>query len=139
MFFKGNLSLDNQEKSNFILQREAKIKALQKTLLEILKENPQGIALAQIPQFLKMRTPFSFNLQDLGFPKLKNFLASLPEKIKIEMAGTNNSFAYLLNDNKYFKANNCQNPSTFLRNSGLSAMGISLIFSIKKTVFFNSR
>lgn len=104
-----------------------------------MKENPQGIALAQIPQFLKMRTPFSFNLQDLGFPKLKNFLASLPEKVKIEMAGTNNSFAYLLDDhnNKYYKANNFQNPSSFLRNSGLNAMGISLICSIKKNCFFS--
>lgn len=96
----GNLSCESIEKTTFLQQRDAKIKALQKTLLEILKENPNGIALAQIPQFLKTRSPFSFNLQELGFPKLKNFLGSLPQRIKIEMAGTNNSFAYLLDDNK---------------------------------------
>lgn len=78
------------------VQRDAKIKALQKTILEILRENPNGVSLAQIPQFLKMKALFPFNLQELGFPKLKNFLATIPEKIKIEMAGTNNSYAYLV-------------------------------------------
>ena len=88
----GNISGDTSLSN---IQRDAKIKALQKTTLEILKENPSGVSLAQIPQFLKLKAQFPFNLQELGFPKLKNFLASMPEKIKIEMAGTNNSYAYL--------------------------------------------
>jgi len=102
----GNISGDT---SLSTIQRESKIKALQKTTLEILKENPTGVSLAQIPQFLKMKAMFPFNLQELGFPKLKNFLASMPEKIKIEMAGTNNSYAYLAEpseDNNLLKTNN---------------------------------
>ena len=103
-FLEGSANISGDLSSN--LQRDTKIKALQKTILEILRENPNGVSLAQIPQFLKMKALFPFNLQELGFPKLKNFLASLPEKIKIEMAGTNNSYAYLVENNEENLAKN---------------------------------
>lgn len=92
-YLEGSNNISGEGVNN--LQREAKIKALQKSILEILKENPNGVSLAQIPQLLRVKALFPFNLQELGFPKLKNFLASMSDKIRVEMAGTNNSYAFL--------------------------------------------
>jgi len=45
---------------------------------------------------LRKKLRFSVNFQDLGFPKLKNFLTTtMPELVKIESSGSNHSFASL--------------------------------------------
>ena len=96
---RGHASKNSTDKNMPHLSKEAKIKALQKALIELLKEYPSGVSLAQIPQNLKKKVPFSFTIQDLGFPKLKNFLNSIQDKIDIPMAGTNNSYAILKQPN----------------------------------------
>ncbi|KAL4448784.1 hypothetical protein ABPG74_012873 [Tetrahymena malaccensis] len=92
-------SLENSvhilEKSAYGLQRDVTVKHLQDALLEILQEYPKGVSLVQIPQYLKKKVYFQFNLQDLGFPKLKNFIQTMNDKVQIELAGTNNSYAIL--------------------------------------------
>lgn len=48
------------EKSAYLLQKEIKILLLQQALLEILSE--KGIKICQIPQHLKNKVFFTFNL-----------------------------------------------------------------------------
>ena len=134
-FLEGSANISGDNVS--ILQREAKIKALQKTTLEILKENPNGVSLAQIPQFLKMKALFPFNLQELGFPKLKNFLASMPERIKIEMAGTNNSYAYLAESHEEtvnIQKTQILHPKMLAFTGGPPLMGNPTAFNQKNTL-----
>jgi hypothetical protein len=80
------------------LERKTKLlKTIKDFLIEILSENPDGIPLAQIPLHLKRKMDYVVNFQDLGFPKLKNFLATLPDLVKIESSGTNHAFVKLKN------------------------------------------
>ena len=48
-------------------------------------------------------------MQELGFPKLKNFINTLSD-IQIELAGTNNSFAKLKSSKKALKKINADAP-----------------------------
>ena len=82
-------------------KRVHQLKKIKEALIEILAENPNGLSLAQIPQYLRRKITFSFNLQEMGFPKLKNLLATMTDDIKIELSGTNHSYASLKNPEKY--------------------------------------
>ena len=85
----------------FSEKKRTQLKRIKDALIEILAENPKGLSLAQIPQYLRRKLSFSFNLQELGFPKLKNLLTTMTDDIKIELSGTNHSFASLKNPEKY--------------------------------------
>lgn len=84
-------------------KKSVQLAQIKRALYELLLENPGGLSLAQIPQFLRKKLPFSFNLQELGFPKLKNLLAIMSDDVKIELSGTNHSFAVLKNPQKFAK------------------------------------
>ncbi len=93
MIFQDNTLLNQSEE----YQKDQVIEKLKQILIEILKENQQGISLAQIPQFMKQKLKNDFNLQELGFPKLKNFLKLFEEDIAIENSKYNNQYAVLRN------------------------------------------
>lgn len=50
------------------------------------------ISLAQIPLNLKKNVPFEVNLVELGFPKLKNMLNTLGDKISLETTKSHVSY-----------------------------------------------
>ena len=81
--------------------RLQQLKLIKQAIIEMLAENPEGLSLAQIPQFLRRKISFSYNLVDLGFPKLKNLLATMTDDIKVDLSGTNHSFASLKHPEKY--------------------------------------
>ena len=89
------------ENSAVVMKQLQQLGKIKEALVEILAENPGGLSLAQIPQYLRRRLSFSFNLQDMGFPKLKNLLNTMTDDIKIELSGTNHSYASLKNPQKY--------------------------------------
>lgn len=76
-------------------KKSKEIKLIKEALISILSENPEGVSLAQIPLHLRKTLDFPINFQQLGYPKLKNFLVTMSDLIKIESSGTNHSFAIL--------------------------------------------
>jgi predicted transcriptional regulator len=48
--------------------------------------------MAQIPLNLKTKILFDYNLVDLGFPKLKNLLNTLSDKIILESTKTHTTY-----------------------------------------------
>jgi len=44
---------------------------------------------------LKRSLKFELNVSDLGFPKFKDLLLSMPEVVSIELKGVNHPFAFL--------------------------------------------
>jgi len=64
-------------------------------LIEILTQNPEGMSLAQLPMHLNKKLPFGLDLNELGFPKLKDLIMSMSDRITLELRGTNHPFAYL--------------------------------------------
>jgi hypothetical protein len=82
MFCNGNGIINNtQQLSQF--QRDIKIMGLQVGLIEMFLEYPLNtpISMAQIPLNLKTKVLYDYNLVDLGFPKLKNLLNTLNDKL----------------------------------------------------------
>jgi len=75
---------------------DAKLNMVKQALIEILTENKQGMSLAQLPLYLRRKLPFSLDLNELGFPKLKDLILSMNEKVKLELRGHNHPFAYLI-------------------------------------------
>lgn len=71
-----------------------KLQILKSTILSILSKNEEGVSLAQLPMHLKKAVKFSYNLSDLGFAKLKDLLATIPE-VSIELRNANHPFAIL--------------------------------------------
>lgn len=71
-------------------------------LLEILAESKNGMSLAQVPLNLKRKLPFALDLNELGFPKLKDLVNSMSDKIKVELKSHNHPFAYLIKQNRNF-------------------------------------
>jgi hypothetical protein len=51
----------------------------------VLSEYPSGISLAQLPQQMKTFLDFDFDPRKLGFLKLKDILALMEDKIKVEL------------------------------------------------------
>jgi len=71
-------------------ERDNKIYEIQKNIIELLKENKEsGVTLAQLP--LKLTTKYNkiYNFPDLGFPKLKNFLATMEDYVELERSHNN--------------------------------------------------
>lgn len=64
-------------------------------LEEILAESKIGMSLAQLPMHLNKKLPFNLDLNELGFPKLKDLIIAMRDKISLELRGTNHPFAYL--------------------------------------------
>lgn len=64
-------------------QKDLKIMAIQLALVDMFLEVSQGtpISLAQIPLNLKKSIIFEYTLVELGFPKLKNILNTLSDKL----------------------------------------------------------
>ena len=71
-----------------------KLQILKSTILSILSKCEEGVSLAQLPMHLKKAVKFSYNLSDLGFAKLKDLLATIPE-VSIELRNANHPFAVL--------------------------------------------
>lgn len=85
----------------FVEKQMRQLKKIKDALIEILYENPEGLSLAQIPQYLRRKLNFSFNLQEMGFPKLKNLLITMTDEIQIDVSGSNHSYASLKHPEKY--------------------------------------
>ena len=64
-----------------------RLKWVKKVIIDILKENNRGISLARLPKLISRRVNFTFDIQDLGFLKLKNLLKTI-EGVWIENDGT---------------------------------------------------
>ena len=69
-----------------------KINFVQNKIIEILKENKEGLSLAQLPLFIKRKINCSVNLAELRFAKLKDLLLAMQE-VDIEIRGNNHPFA----------------------------------------------
>jgi hypothetical protein len=70
-------------------------------LIEILAESKTGMSLAQLPLYLRRKLPFPLDLNELGFPKLKDLILSMSDQIKLELRGHNHPFAYLIRSGRY--------------------------------------
>ena len=71
------------------------------------------MSLAQLPQYLKKKLPFTLDLNELGFPKLKDLLKSMDDEIKIELKDVNHPFAYLLHTKNYEKCRDNRSENNF--------------------------
>ena len=97
-------TVDRHKKMAEELQKEsqknatvaAKLNVVKDALLDILAESKTGMSLAQLPLYLRRKLPFALDLNELGFPKLKDLILSMSDKIKLELRGHNHPFAYLL-------------------------------------------
>ena len=69
-----------------------KLKQTKDAILAILLETPEGVSLAQLPMRLKAYLPFPLDLNELGFAKLKDLLATI-SSVKLEQRGSNHPFA----------------------------------------------
>ena len=79
----------------------AKLATVKNALIEILAESKTGMSLAQLPLYLRKKLPFALDLNELGFPKLKDLILSMSDKIKLELRGHNHPFAYLIKSSRY--------------------------------------
>lgn len=87
---------NTQKKEQSCSLRDETIKKVQDVVIEILTENnKRGVTLAQLPFFLSRKLGKTFNFEELGFPKLKNFLVTLEEKILLEKSHNNHIKLYL--------------------------------------------
>jgi len=93
--FSLECSVHSSEKHDAMKQKSVKIKMLQKNLVQILRENKEGVLLSQLPTLLKKKTFFEYSLHELGFPKLKNFINSLADRVVIHVGDSNNAVAFL--------------------------------------------
>ena len=73
-----------------------KIKLVKQAVIKILTENPAGLSLAQLPLYLRYKLPFPLDLNELGFLKLKELLATMTDQVKVEIRGHNYPFAKLI-------------------------------------------
>ena len=73
--------------------------ALQLALIDMFLETPTKtqISLAQIPLNLKKSIIFDYTLVELGFPKLKNLLNTLADKLLLESTKTHISYEVTTN------------------------------------------
>lgn len=73
--------------------------------MDILAESKTGMSLAQLPLYLRRKLDFVLDLNELGFPKLKDLILSMSDKIKLELRGHNHPFAYLVKSGRYVHSN----------------------------------
>lgn len=87
---------NTKKKEENSLEREAIIRNVQRIIIEILTENnKKGVTLAQLPFFISRKMGKTFNFEELGFPKLKNFLVTLEDKILLEKSHNNHIKIFL--------------------------------------------
>lgn len=84
IYYKTLLIKNNQfDAGNSNASQEAKngkrVETIKEQILALLKENKNGLSLAQIPLMLKNKYKKTYNIQSLGFPKLKNLLVTMDE------------------------------------------------------------
>lgn len=84
---------------DIVCQKQQRIKWVQFIIVDILKENMKGISLARLPKLIQKRVNFLFDIQDLGFLKLKNLLKTIPG-VYIQNDGT--TFAQAFYIKNYF-------------------------------------
>jgi len=72
-----------------------KLNITKQAIIDVLTENPSGLSLAQLPLHLKYKLPFPLDLNELGYVKLKELLATMSSQVKIELRGHNHPFARL--------------------------------------------
>ena len=53
------------------------------------------MSLAQLPMSLKRKVPFRIDWNELGYPKLKDLILSMPDEIKLDLKGQNHPYAKL--------------------------------------------
>lgn len=78
------------------LEQIQKLDAVQRALVDVLSQTPEGVSLAQLPIHLKKRLNFTLNLAELGFGKLKDLILSMSDKIRLENRSHNHPFATLI-------------------------------------------
>jgi hypothetical protein len=99
------------QKRSFEDDSAKKLKAVQRSIIELLSESRNGISLAQLPLHLKRSLTFSVDLTELGFAKLKDLLQTIPE-VTIELRGTNHPFAVLAEGAKTLDSRSQENTFT---------------------------
>lgn len=85
-------------------ERDNKIFEIQRNIIELLKESEgQSLTLAQLPLRLQSKYKKIFNFPDLGFPKLKNFLATMEDYLEL-VRSANNHITVRLKDSNEVKS-----------------------------------
>ena len=69
-----------------------RLRQVQQAVLEVLRENNEGVSLAQLPMKVRTLLQFPLDLSELGFAKLKDLLATIPS-VRVELRGSNHPFA----------------------------------------------
>lgn len=105
-FMDGEYSFSLNEKSLYIMQKELKIRTIQVALLNMLLENQfeSALSLAQIPLFLKKAVAFSYSLPELGFPKLKNLIMTLSDKVDLDINKSTLTYSFHRNSETLINA-----------------------------------
>eukprot|EP00825_Cyclidium_porcatum_P025901 TRINITY_DN2801_c0_g2_i1.p1 TRINITY_DN2801_c0_g2~~TRINITY_DN2801_c0_g2_i1.p1 ORF type:complete len:915 (-),score=168.77 TRINITY_DN2801_c0_g2_i1:203-2947(-) len=96
LLIKGKLENTNQQlspQSDSIREKQMKVQLVQNIITEILKENIKGVSLARLPKLVQKRVNFVFDIQDLGFLKLKNLLKTI-KGVYIQNDGTTYAMAF---------------------------------------------
>jgi hypothetical protein len=138
-----------EEKNPEIKQKIQRIKQI---IFEILNENTNGISLAKLPAEIKKKVNFYYDLHEIGFNKLKDFLVELPNVEIIEMKGSKLSIAKLKKpENFSFDFKNTSDSESFVFKGFNDAIrkviecnpygitGPELIESVRKIVMNNPR
>lgn len=73
-----------------------KIDLVRKSILDILSEHAEGVSLAQLPLYLQRKMQDSIDIASLGFPKLKDLILTMNDKIKLELKSHNHPIASLI-------------------------------------------
>ena len=97
---KHKTEQDTLEDQQILVKRKAKLEKVKEAIIEILAEQKTGMSLAQLPQYLKKKLPFTLEWNELGFPKLKDLLKTMHDQIKVELRDVNHPFAYLVHKNR---------------------------------------
>lgn len=116
-------------------ERDDKIFEIQRNIIELLKEKEgTEVTLAQLPLYLTLKYNKTFNFQDLGFPKLKNFLATMEDYIVLEKSHKNHITLKLkdvnalnsTSENKPF-TDDFESHSSFNENTNLDSQYFDII------------
>lgn len=83
---------NEQNLSKTSSERDSNIFEVQRNVIELLKEKVREgyeVTLAQLPVLLNLKYNRVYNFQDLGFPKLKNFMATMEDYVELEQSHKN--------------------------------------------------
>ena len=103
-----------------------KIQTIKRIVLELLKDAPNGYSLAKLPAEIKKKVNFYYDLHEIGFNKLKDFLAEMPNVELIEMKGSKLSIAKLRKTEYFNNESNTQHqdPELLFKNLNESILHI---------------